>query len=111
MDLCGDQFVENAVGNHYCIFITANYSLKRRNKHTFDTYAFTIDLVPLVSRENVFCRTTSRNKWKRHKNKEIAQSQTHIPEVRKQIKGESPLNYQICAKHRRGHDPSPAQSP
>jgi hypothetical protein len=67
MDLCGDQFVENAVGNHYCIFITANYSLKRRNKHTFDTYAFTIDLVPLISRENVFCRTTSGNKWKRHK--------------------------------------------
>jgi hypothetical protein len=36
----------------------------RRNKHTFDTYAFTIDLVPLVFEKTCFAGHKFEYKWK-----------------------------------------------
>ena len=36
----------------------------RRNKHTFDTYAYTIDVVPLVLEKTCFVGHTFKYKWK-----------------------------------------------
>ena len=55
----------------------------RRNKHTFDTYAFTIDLVPLVFEKTCFVGHTIETKWKTNKNKQKAQSRRHNAEMRK----------------------------
>jgi hypothetical protein len=46
----------------------------RRNKHTFDTYACTIDLVPLVLEKTSFVGHIFKYKWKMNKTKQKAQS-------------------------------------
>jgi hypothetical protein len=55
-----------------------------RNKQTFDTYAFTIDLVPLVLEEICFAAHTFEYKWK---NRQKAQFGKRNAEMRKGIKG------------------------
>ena len=56
----------------------------RRNKHTFDTYACTIDLVPLVLEKTCFACHTFEYKWKINKNKQKAQRRKRKAEIRKQ---------------------------
>jgi hypothetical protein len=46
----------------------------RRNKHTFDTYAFTIDLFPLVFGKTCFAGHTFEIKWKINKTNQNRQS-------------------------------------
>jgi hypothetical protein len=48
----------------------------RRNRHTFDTYVFTIDLVPLVFEKIYFLGHKFEYKWKNtkmHKHKSVKQ--------------------------------------
>jgi hypothetical protein len=51
-----------------------------RNKHTFDTYAFTIDLVPLVLKKTCFAGHIFKYKWK---TKQKAQFKRRNAEMRK----------------------------
>ena len=64
------------------------YIQNRRNKQTFDTYAFTIDLVPLVLEEVCFVGHTFKYKWKTKQN---AQSRKHnaYPTSKNQAKAPS----------------------
>ena len=55
----------------------------RRNKHTFDTYACTIDLVPLVLEKTCFAGHTFEYKWKINKTKQKAQRRKHRAEMHK----------------------------
>ena len=41
----------------------------KRNKQSFDTYAFTIDIVPLVLEKTCFAGHTFKYKWKINKTK------------------------------------------
>ena len=43
----------------------------RRNKHAFDTYAFTIDLVPLVLEKSCFTSHIFKYKWKTYQKAQI----------------------------------------
>ena len=54
----------------------------RRNKQTFDTYAFTIDTVPLVLEKTWFAGHTFKYKWKINKTKQIVQKRKHNVEMR-----------------------------
>ena len=58
-----------------------------RNKQTFDTYAFNVDIVPLVLEEICFAGHTFEYKWK---TKKKAQFRKRNAEMRKGVKGESP---------------------
>ena len=51
-----------------------NNAQNRRIKQTFDTYAYTIDLVPLVLEKTCFVGHTFEYKWKINKTKQKAQS-------------------------------------
>ena len=55
----------------------------RRNKQTFDTYAFTIDIVSLVLEKTCFAEHTFEYKWKINKTKQKAQSRKRSAEMRK----------------------------
>jgi hypothetical protein len=65
----------------------------RINKQTFDTYAYTIDLVPLVLEEICFAGHTFEYKWK---TKPKAQSRKQHQQQQQQHKAESIM--QKCAK-------------
>jgi hypothetical protein len=54
-----------------------------RNKQTFDTYAFTFDIVPLVLEETCFVGHTFEYKWK---TKQKAHNKKHKAEVSKRNK-------------------------
>ena len=56
----------------------------RINKQSFDTYAFTIDIVPLVLEKTCFAGHTLEYKWKINKTKQKAQSRNRNTEVRKE---------------------------
>ena len=45
----------------------------RRNKQSFDTYAFTIDLVPLVLEKSCFAGHIFEYKWKTYKKAQTKQ--------------------------------------
>ena len=55
-----------------------------RNKNTFDTYAFTIDIVPPILEKTCFAGHTFEYKWKINKNKQKAQRRKRKAEIRKQ---------------------------
>jgi hypothetical protein len=55
----------------------------RRNKHIFNTYAYTIDLVPLVLEKICFAGHTFKYKWKINKTKQKVPSRKHNAETRK----------------------------
>ena len=81
----------------------------RRNKQTFGTYTFTINLVPLVLEETCFAGHTFEYKWK---TKQKAQSRKCNAEMRKGNTCKGPSNHQIWAEHRhgRGQAQPPAHS-
>jgi hypothetical protein len=64
--------------------------LNRRNKHTFDTYAYTIDLVSLVFEKTCFAGHIFEIKWKTNKINQKVQSRKRILEVRKRKTWRSP---------------------
>ena len=53
----------------------------RRNKQSFDTYAFTIDIVPLVLKKTYFAGHTFEYKWKINKTKQKAQRRKRKAEM------------------------------
>jgi proteasome assembly chaperone (PAC2) family protein len=53
----------------------------RRNKHNFDTYAFTIDLIPLVFEKTCFVDHTFEFRWKTNKTKQKAPSRKRNAEM------------------------------
>ena len=53
----------------------------RRIKQTFDTYAYTIDIVPLVLEKTCFSGIIFKYKWKINKTKQKAQSRKHNVEM------------------------------
>ena len=55
----------------------------RRNKQSFDTYAFTIDIIPLALEKTYFVGHTFEYKWKINKTKQKAQRRKHKAEMRK----------------------------
>ena len=73
-----------------------------------DTYAFTVNLVPLVLEETCFAGHTFEYKWK---TKKKVQFKKRNVEMRKGVKGESPPTRQTWAKHRRGGNLGLARSP
>ena len=79
-----------------------------RNKQTFDTYAFNIDIVPLVLEEICFAGHTFEYKWK---TKQKAQFGKHNAEMRNGKNGEARLHNKTWVEHRCGRGPGPATSP
>jgi hypothetical protein len=63
----------------------------RRNKHTFNTYAFTIDLFPLVFEKTCFAGHIFGIKWKTNKIKQKTQSITRISEMCKGKEWKRPI--------------------
>ena len=59
----------------------------RRNKQSFDTYAFTIDLVPLVLEKTCFAGHILKYKWK---TKQKAQTESIKLKFANERNGESP---------------------
>ena len=55
----------------------------RRNKQSFDTYALTIDIVPLVLEKTCFVGHTFEYKWTINKTKQKAQSRNRNAEMHK----------------------------
>ena len=55
----------------------------RRNKQSFDTYAFTIDIVPLVLEKTCFVGHIVEYKWKISKTKQKVQSRKRNAEMLK----------------------------
>ena len=53
----------------------------RRNKQSFDTYAFTIDIVPLVLEKTCFAGHTFEYKWKINKTKQKGTTESVKPRV------------------------------
>jgi len=80
----------------------------RRNEHTFDTYACTIDLVPLVLEKTCFAGLIFEYKWK---TKQKAQSKKRKVEMREENKWKRPPTHQSWAEHHRGRALGPATSP
>jgi hypothetical protein len=63
-----------------------------RNKQTFNIYAYTFDIVPLVLEETCFTGHTFEYKWK---TKQKAQSRKRNAEMRKENTCKCPSNHQI----------------
>ena len=80
----------------------------RRNKQTFDTYAFTFDIVPLVLEGIYFAGHTFEYKWK---TKQKAQSKKRKVEMCEENKWKHPPTHQSWAEHHRGRALGPATSP
>jgi hypothetical protein len=78
-----------------------------RKKQTFDTYAYTCDIVPLVLAETCFAGHTFEYKWK---TKQKAQSKKCNAEMRKGNTCKGPSNHQIWSEHRRGHGLGPPRN-
>jgi hypothetical protein len=68
----------------------------KRNKQTFDTYAFTFDIVPLVLKEICFAGHIFEYKWK---TKQKVQIKRRKAEVHKGNKWRSPPSCHIWAEH------------
>ena len=80
----------------------------RRNKQTYNTYAFIIDIVSLVLEESCFAEQIFEYKWK---TRQKVQLRKRKAELRNGIKGDSPPTRQTWAEHRRGSHPGLARSP
>ena len=61
----------------------------RRNRHAFDTYAFIIDLVPLVLEKSCFAGDIFEYKWKTYQK---AQTECVKQKYAKEIHGEAHLH-------------------
>jgi hypothetical protein len=55
----------------------------KRNKHAFDTYAYTIDLVPLVLEKSCFAGYIFKYKWKINKTKQKGTNRKRNAEMHK----------------------------
>jgi hypothetical protein len=77
-----------------------------RNKQT-DTYAYIINIVPLVFRENMFCRQIPRNKGNAQNKGESAKQKTHFQKYGRERNREAHLHETSRPRnhHRRGLGP------
>ena len=71
----------------------------RRNKQSFDTYTFTIGIIPLVLEKTCFAGHTFEYKWK---TKQKAQNRKRKAEMSNKRNGETHLHATTWAEHHRG---------
>ena len=79
----------------------------RRNKHTLDTYAFTIDLVPLVLEKSCFAGHIFEYKWKTYQK---AQTESVKQKCAKENKKRSPPTQLTWAEYHRGQGLGPSRN-
>jgi hypothetical protein len=80
----------------------------RRNKHTFDAYAFTIDLVPLVFEKSCFVGHIIKYKWKTYKK---VQTEGVKQKCARENKKRSPPTQLTWTEYHHRRGPGSAQSP